>query len=150
MVSKEEQQSFVVPTELKFRNYFPKDEQLRNACRKFVDPDEIVSKVAKDQEKIAQDEIAAFQRKKRENVSLLIPVVANLDLKRKLGKKLETLEKQTQDAILSIVREKLMQEQQNGWGSAGTGVGQQSGVALWKAVESVRSVEGEGIQEDSE
>ncbi|GJD07878.1 hypothetical protein Gasu2_22060 [Galdieria sulphuraria] len=89
-------------TQLGFRNYVPKDEELKKVLRKFVDPDEIVVKVTKEQGYIAQQEINEFEKKRKDNVSLLIPQVSNLDLKKKVERKLETLEKRTQSSVLSM------------------------------------------------
>lgn len=67
--------------------------------------------------------------------------MSNLDLKKKVEKKLETLEKRTQESILSMVREKLKQEDENSNSNNNNVESKhsQSGVALWKAVHSFDS-----------
>jgi hypothetical protein len=135
--------------QLRFRNYVPKDEELKKVLRKFVDPEEIVTKVTKEQNEIFQEEIKEFERKRKENVSLLIPQVSNLDLKKKVEKKLEKLEKRTRDSILSMVRERLQQDGTNAKSETEEDDSKhlQSGVALWKAV---HSAEREQVNEDEQ
>ncbi|GJQ10691.1 hypothetical protein GpartN1_g2482.t1 [Galdieria partita] len=135
------EESSTTYAQLRFRNYVSKDEELKKVLRKFVDPDEIVLKVTKEQADDAQQEIKEFESKRKDNVSLLIPQVSNLDLKRKVERKLEALEKRTQDSVLSIVREKLKQEEENTKSETEDANSKdlRSGVALWRAVHSIES-----------
>lgn len=90
---------------LKFRNYAPKDEKLKEkkvAQTKPIDVSEGLSEhLEKAKEVKGIDEV---------NLETLAPRKPDWDLKRDVAKKLEKLEKRTQKAVVELIRERLKEE----------------------------------------
>lgn len=89
---------------IKFRNYLPKDETLKEKKIPNSKPLSVEDEVQEHLEKAKAEKVV-------EEVDLanLAPRKPDWDLKRDVAKKLEKLEKRTQKAIVELIRERLQQ-----------------------------------------
>ncbi|KAL9967383.1 hypothetical protein ACROYT_G025592 [Oculina patagonica] len=92
------------PRLIKFRNYLPKDETLKEKKIPNAKPLSVEDEVQEHLEKAKAEKVI-------EEVDLanLAPRKPDWDLKRDVAKKLEKLEKRTQRAIVELIREQLQQ-----------------------------------------
>ncbi|XP_068753237.1 coiled-coil domain-containing protein 12-like isoform X1 [Montipora capricornis] len=90
---------------IKFRNYTPKDETLKEKKLPNTKPLSVENEVQEHLEKAKAEKVI-------EEVDLanLAPRKPDWDLKRDVAKKLEKLEKRTQKAIVELIRDKLQQQ----------------------------------------
>jgi len=90
---------------IKFRNYTPKDEQLKTKKIDNIKPVDVTDGLAEHLGK-------AKPVKSTEEVDLttLAPRKPDWDLKRDVSKRLEKVEKRTQKAIIELIRERLKEE----------------------------------------
>lgn len=90
---------------LKFRNYAPRDEKLKEKKLDKIRPIDVSEDLTEHLEKAKDvtdiDEV---------NVGTLAPRKPDWDLKRDISKKLEKLDKRTQKAIVELIRERLKEE----------------------------------------
>ncbi|CAH3123732.1 coiled-coil domain-containing protein 12 [Pocillopora verrucosa] len=103
--SLEESSQLIPPTRLiKFRNYLPRDETLKEKKIPNTKPLSVEDEVQEHLEKAKADKVI-------EEVDLanLAPRKPDWDLKRDVAKKLEKLEKRTQRAIVELIRDRLQQ-----------------------------------------
>lgn len=93
---------------IKFRNYVPKDDTLKEQKIPDAKPLSVEKEVEEHLEKAKAENVV-------EEVDLtnLAPRKPDWDLKRDVAKKLEKLEKRTQRAIVEIIRERLQQGEQD-------------------------------------
>jgi len=91
---------------IKFRNYAPKDDQLKGKQLDKIKPIDVSEELTEHLEK-------AKPEKAVEDVDLttLAPRKPDWDLKRDVAKKLEKLERRTQKAIVELIRERLKDEE---------------------------------------
>ncbi|RHZ69486.1 hypothetical protein Glove_283g48 [Diversispora epigaea] len=99
---------------LKFRNYTPINEEIIKATEKIhiATPDDLGETLEKQANKLTKEVEAADEAKRAEEVDLfnLAPKNPNWDLKRDVEKKLEKLNKRTQDSISKLIRIRLQNE----------------------------------------
>ncbi|XP_067021183.1 coiled-coil domain-containing protein 12-like [Acropora muricata] len=90
---------------IKFRNYLPKDETLKEKKIPNTKPLSVEDEVQEHLEKAKAEKVI-------EEVDLanLAPRKPDWDLKRDVAKKLEKLEKRTQKAIVELIRERLQEQ----------------------------------------
>ncbi|XP_066921207.1 coiled-coil domain-containing protein 12-like isoform X2 [Clytia hemisphaerica] len=91
---------------LKFRNYAPKDEQLKEKKVEKVKPIDAAEGLSEHLEK-AKD----VKDIEEVNIATLAPRKPDWDLKRDVAKKLDKLEKRTQKAIIELIRDRLKGEE---------------------------------------
>lgn len=91
---------------IKFRNYAPKDGQLKSKKVESIKPVDVSASLSEHLEK-------AKPSRTSEDVDLttLAPRKPDWDLKRDVEKKLAKLEKRTQKAIVELIRERLKDEE---------------------------------------
>ncbi|XP_003384885.1 PREDICTED: coiled-coil domain-containing protein 12-like [Amphimedon queenslandica] len=89
---------------LKFRNYNPHTEDLKEKKLKRTMPESIENQVSE------QIEAGGHSQVEEVNLSNLAPKKANWDLKRDTASKLEILERRTQKAIIELIRERLKED----------------------------------------
>lgn len=99
----EEEEEDDSPLPIKFRNYKPVDEKLKEYVSKQPYVPNIVEEI---NEKLSK----VIEANKSCDILNLAPKKANWDLKRDLSKKLEILDKRTQRSIFEMVRQKFQQE----------------------------------------
>ncbi|EDO49423.1 predicted protein, partial [Nematostella vectensis] len=89
---------------IKFRNYVPKDDELKDKKVPDAKPLSVEEEVKDHLEKAKSDKVI-------EEVDLtnLAPRKPDWDLKRDVAKKLEKLERRTQSAIVEIIRDRLQE-----------------------------------------
>jgi len=87
---------------IKFRNYAPKDEQLKTKKLEKIKPTDVTEEISEHLEKAKPDKL--FEEV---DLATLAPRKPDWDLKRDLAKKLDKLEKRTQKAIIELIRERL-------------------------------------------
>ena len=90
---------------IKFRNYAPKDDQLKTKKLENVKPVDVVETLSEHLEKAKPNKASA-----EVDLATLAPRKPDWDLKRDVSKKLEKLEKRTQKAIVELIRERLKEE----------------------------------------
>ncbi|KAI8985392.1 cwf18 pre-mRNA splicing factor-domain-containing protein, partial [Pilobolus umbonatus] len=93
---------------LRFRNYTPQDEKLKEHAQ-ISTPDDIKDNIESETKNFTKEALAQAAEKEKEEVDLfnLAPKKPNWDLKRDVEKKLDKLERQTQRAIYQIIRTRL-------------------------------------------
>ena len=90
---------------IKFRNYAPKDDQLKSKKLESIKPIDVVESLTEHLEKSKSEKSA-----EEVDLTTLAPRKPDWDLKRDVSKKLEKLEKRTQKAIIELIRERLKEE----------------------------------------
>lgn len=89
---------------IKFRNYAPKDDQLKTKKLEKIKPKDVSEELTEHLEKAKPDKMEEV------DLTTLAPRKPDWDLKRDIAKKLEKLEKRTQKAIVDLIRERLTPE----------------------------------------
>eukprot|EP00794_Sanderia_malayensis_P003241 gene3242-3722_t len=89
---------------IKFRNYVPKDETLKDRKVSDAKPEAVKELVKEHLEKAKPEEII-----KEVDITNLAPRKPDWDLKRDVSKKLEKLQRRTQRAIVELIRERLVE-----------------------------------------
>jgi coiled-coil domain-containing protein 12 len=101
---------------ISFRNYAPNDESLLVKQQKEEEIEEPEPKRAKKEEKSALEQAVELAQKEAAtvvaegNVTRMGPKKMNADLKRDIREKLDKLERKTQRAIVSLLKERLERE----------------------------------------
>merc|ERR1712059_50251 len=90
---------------IKFRNYTPKDDELKVKKLEKIAPSDTSDHVQEHLEKAKPEAIAD-----EVDLTTLAPRKPDWDLKRDVAKKLDKLEKRTQKAIVELIRERLENE----------------------------------------
>ncbi|CAK9304583.1 unnamed protein product [Gordionus sp. m RMFG-2023] len=91
-----------------FRNYAPTDTELQSSMLPKVKPSALDEKIEEQISLTTQPE-EKLTNKIEMNLSTLAPRKIDWDLKRDISKKLEKLERKTQQAISELIREQIMQ-----------------------------------------
>jgi len=86
---------------LKFRNYRPKDADLRKRQLPRLIIPEVLEEIEEKLDKLLLDE---------QNIGDLAPKKPTWDLKRDLSRKMKKLDKKTQEAIFKLIQQKISQE----------------------------------------
>mmetsp|Transcript_30465 Transcript_30465/g.97210 ORF Transcript_30465/g.97210 Transcript_30465/m.97210 type:complete len:156 (-) Transcript_30465:52-519(-) len=110
---------------LRFRNYRPRDEKLRELFEKtprailYLDLEEVAAAPLSEDQQKAVEALTAIQRELKEQLARQDPNAVNIapkkatwDLKRDIEKKLKKLERRTQRAIVEILRAKMAEEEE--------------------------------------
>lgn len=93
---------------IKFRNYQPKDEDLKTKKIEKTRPADVAEQVGEHLEKGKAEPIV-----QEVDITTLAPRKPDWDLKRDVAKKLEKLERRTQKAIVELIRERLLGSEEN-------------------------------------